>query len=91
MDRRPDRVANERGQDMARDERHDRTSIGTGGALIREAELAARWRISPRTLARWRRAGRAPAHLVLGRTAIYPLDAIEAFEIARLRPGGTPA
>lgn len=50
-----------------------------------EAELARRWRISPRTLARWRRAGRAPPHLMLGRTAIYPIDAVEAFELAHLR------
>lgn len=59
-------------------------SANDGRHLI-EAELARRWRISPRTLARWRRAGRAPPHLMLGRTAIYPIDAVEAFELAHLR------
>jgi hypothetical protein len=54
---------------------------------LRELELARRWRISPRTLARWRRTGRAPAHLMLGRAAIYPIDAVEAFEAERLRDG----
>lgn len=58
---------------------------------MREAELARRWRIAPRTLARWRRKGKAPAHLLLGRTALYPIDAIEAFEAERLRDGEAPA
>lgn len=61
------------------------------GRHLLEAELARRWRVSPRTLARWRRAGRAPPHLMLGRTAIYPIDAVETFELARLRNGEGPA
>lgn len=59
--------------------------------FLTETGLAQRWRVKLRTLQRWRRAGRAPAHLAIGRTVIYPLDAIEAFEAERLRPGGTPA
>jgi hypothetical protein len=45
-----------------------------------EAELAARWRHSLRSLQRWRTDGTGPAHLRLGRRIVYRVADIEAFE-----------
>jgi hypothetical protein len=55
---------------------------------LTEAELAARWRISLRTMQRWRRNGFAPPHLTLGRFTIYTILAVLAFEARHLRDGG---
>jgi hypothetical protein len=54
---------------------------------LTEAELARRWRISPRTVQRWRGQGRAPSHLVVGRRILYRWADVEAFERRRLRGG----
>lgn len=54
---------------------------------VREDELAQRWRISLRTLQRWRRRGRAPAHLSIGRRVLYRCADIEAFERRHLLDG----
>ena len=53
-----------------------------------EAELAERWGISTRTLQRWRRDGRGPDFLRIGRRVIYPLADIAAFEDAARTPRG---
>lgn len=50
--------------------------------FLREDELAQRWRIAPRTLQRWRRAGTGPRHLRIGARIVYPLDDVVAFEAA---------
>jgi hypothetical protein len=50
-----------------------------------ENELAQRWRLSARTLQRWRRAGSGPAFLLLGRRVAYRLSDVEGFEAAHLR------
>ena len=52
-----------------------------------QAELARRWRISPRTLERWRCAGTGPAWLRLNGRVLYRLEDVLAFERARLRRG----
>jgi hypothetical protein len=52
-----------------------------------EPELALRWRLSMRTLQRWRRAGAGPAFLQLGRRVVYRLSDIERFERAHERTG----
>jgi predicted site-specific integrase-resolvase len=53
-----------------------------------EAELAERWGISRRTLQRWRREGRAPVFLRLGRRIFYKIADIERFEeAAQVRAG----
>lgn len=49
---------------------------------LTELELATRWRVGLRTLQRWRRAGRAPRHLLLGRAPIFPLLWVREFEAA---------
>lgn len=51
---------------------------------LTQDELAARWRVSPRTLEQWRWRGIGPRHLKIGGRVIYPLDEVEAFEAERL-------
>ena len=50
-----------------------------------QAELAFRWRISPRTLERWRWSKTGPVFLKIGGRVIYRLEDIEAFEKASIR------
>lgn len=52
---------------------------------LSQRELAARWRISPRTLERWRALKTGPPWLRLGKRKIaYRLEDVLAFERARL-------
>ena len=51
---------------------------------INQIELADRWKISPRTLERWRCAGQGPAFVKLGGRVVYSLEAIEAYERGRV-------
>jgi hypothetical protein len=53
--------------------------------LLHQAELAHRWRISPRTLERWRWLGQGPAYLKLGGSVAYRLDNVLAYEAAQRR------
>ena len=56
---------------------------------LNQTELARRWRMSQRTLERWRWLGEGPAHLKIGGRVLYRLQDIEAFEAAQLRmPAG---
>ncbi|MFK7942277.1 MAG: helix-turn-helix transcriptional regulator [Paracoccaceae bacterium] len=50
-------------------------------------ELAARWRLSPRTLERWRHQGKGPPWLVLGGRVVCRLEDVLAWEQAHLRGG----
>ena len=52
---------------------------------LTQLDLARRWRVSPRTLERWRWLGQGPAYLKLGAVVAYRLEDVEAFEAARLR------
>ena len=53
---------------------------------LTEAELAERWRVTPRTLQMWRRAKKGPRFLPLGdRTIRYRLEDIEAYERANAK------
>lgn len=54
---------------------------------LTQDELAALWRISPRTLERWRAAGTGPAWLSLNGRVIYRLEDVVAFELSRLQAG----
>jgi len=47
-------------------------------------DLAIRWKISPRTLERWRYNRDGPTYLKLGSRVVYRLEDIEAYE-ANLR------
>lgn len=50
---------------------------------LNQVELAARLKISPRTLERWRWKGLGPAFLKIGGRVIYRLDDVEAYENGR--------
>ena len=59
--------------------RHD----GRGGRLLSQHDLAVRWRMSIRTLERWRAILQGPPFLKLGRRIAYRTEDIEAFEAAQ--------
>ena len=48
--------------------------------FLSEAELAERWRLSPRTLQRWRRQRKGPAFFHIGRRVLYLLRDVAEFE-----------
>ena len=48
--------------------------------FINQIELSRRWRISPRTLERWRWLGEGPPFLKMGARVIYRLSDIETYE-----------
>lgn len=50
-----------------------------------QADLAKRWRMSARTLERWRWQGIGPRYLKLGGRVVYPLEEIERFEAESLK------
>lgn len=52
---------------------------------LRPNELADRWRISPRTLERWRWTGDGPRFLKVSGKVLYRIEDIEAFEAANVR------
>ena len=54
---------------------------------LRESELALRWRMSERTLQRWRQAGKVPRYLRLGGRILYPIADVLAFEAGRVADG----
>lgn len=59
---------------------------------LSQTDLANRWRMSPRTLERWRFTGEGPQFIKLGGRVVYRLEDIEAFEIRQIRqftPGVT--
>ena len=54
-------------------------------AYLRQIDLARRWRMSARTLERWRWQGIGPTHLKIGGKVLYRLEVIEAYEEAATR------
>src|SRR5512144_2177480 len=52
---------------------------------LTQVELAARWRISPRTLERWRWAGEGLPFTKVGGRVLYSLSDIETYEAAQTR------
>ena len=63
----------------ARDEHRSRVSH------LNQIELARRWRISHRTLERWRWLRQGPRYLKMGGRVVYRMEDVEAFEVGRLR------
>jgi hypothetical protein len=55
--------------------------------FLNPPELAARWRLSTKTLERWRTEGTGPAFLKLHERILYRLCAIEDFEIEQTQGG----
>ena len=54
-------------------------------SYLTQVELAVRWRISPRTLERWRWAGDGPRFIKIGGLVRYRFEDIEGFEAEQLR------
>jgi hypothetical protein len=52
---------------------------------LNQVDLADRWRMSPRTLERWRWVGRGPRFLKVGGRCLYRVKDVEAFEGEQLR------
>lgn len=52
---------------------------------MNQRELSARWKLSPRTLERWRWIGEGPKFLKLGGRVVYRLSDIEEYEAAIIR------
>lgn len=52
---------------------------------LNQVELAERWRISPRTLERWRWLGQGPRYLKIGGRVVYRIEDIDAYEAGQLR------
>jgi hypothetical protein len=55
--------------------------------FLSQSELAERWRLSERTIEKWRSLGQGPAFIRVGRRVIYDLSVIEAYETANIRGG----
>ena len=53
-----------------------------------ERELADRWRMSQRTLQRWRYQGRGVAFLRIQKRIVYAVEDVEAYEAAARVGGG---
>lgn len=52
---------------------------------LTQTDLARRWRVSPRTLERWRWLRQGPSYLKLGGAIVYRLKDVEVFEHTQLR------
>ncbi len=50
---------------------------------LTQHELAQRWRISPRTLERWRWLQEGPQFLKIGGRVVYRLEDVEAYEVEK--------
>ena len=57
-------------------------------ATLRERELAARWRVSTRTLQRWRSDGTGPSFLLIGGSVRYRMSDVLEFEERKHRQSG---
>jgi hypothetical protein len=58
----------------------------TGGhTRLTQRELAERWRLSGRTLEKWRQTDVGPPHLKIGGRVVYRLEDIESYEAENLR------
>ena len=53
-----------------------------------QVELSRRWRLSPRTLERWRFQGTGPRYLKVGGRVVYRLEDVEAYEAGQLQATG---
>jgi hypothetical protein len=58
---------------------------------LTQGQLADRWRMSPRTLERWRWLGEGPRFLKIGGRVVYRLQDIERYEAEQLRDSTTAA
>ena len=57
---------------------------------LNQIDVARRWRISHRTLERWRWLKQGPAYIKVGGHVLYRLEDIEAYEAEQRRTGNAP-
>jgi hypothetical protein len=57
----------------------------SGITHLHQVELARRWKLSPRTLERWRWLGQGPRYCKIGGRVVYRLEDVEAHEAESLR------
>ena len=65
------------------------TTDATLPTRLTETELARHWRVSSRTLQRWRETGRGPDWFKLNGRILYGSDEVLEFEAAHRFPGAT--
>lgn len=53
--------------------------------FLNQSDLARRWKLSPRTLERWRWEGFGPPHLKIGGRILYRMSDVQAYEDGHLR------
>ena len=58
---------------------------------LNQIDLARRWRVSERTLERWRWLEQRPPYLKIGGRVVYQLNQIEAYEMAQSKNCNKPA
>lgn len=51
---------------------------------LNQVDLSRRWKVSPRTLERWRWAGCGPRYIKIGGRVVYRLEDIEAYEASQM-------
>ncbi len=51
---------------------------------LNQVDLSRRWKVSPRTLERWRWAGFGPRYIKIGGRVVYRLEDIEAYEASQM-------
>lgn len=54
---------------------------------LNQIDLARRWRVSPRTLERWRWQKIGPAYLKVGNHVVYRIEDVETYETEQRRTG----
>lgn len=57
---------------------------------LHQVELARRWKLSPRTLERWRWTGEGPRFVKLGGRVVYRLEDVVNFEAKNVRTCTSP-
>jgi hypothetical protein len=57
----------------------------SGLSHLHQVELARRWKLSPRTLERWRWLGQGPRYLKIGGRVVYRVEDIETYEADQVR------
>ena len=53
-----------------------------------QENLSRRWRVSPRTLERWRWLKTGPSYIKIGGRVVYRLEDVVAYEMAQLHLAG---
>lgn len=64
---------------------HERKETEIKETHLNQLELAVRWRISHRTLERWRLTGEGPKFLKVGGRVVYRLSDVEEYEQSIVR------